>query len=256
MQNAQSGASGLLNVNQLEQTAFSLVFLLCSSICRPIEMILRPFSGTRYYPITVIFFSTGLVIVMPIVSVLTTSVVSMIPLVHARPPSGMFGVGSLFQVYFALTAIHAVRLYRRMIHPETEEHSEYEGDPLPIFYLLPKGRAFWFTRIVWEPLFVIFLATVLGHMFILQSGLVLYLQLAGLALMMKQFIRWYKSWEYIRGIMDARFAGPIIARMAENQATDDELSRIHMASFPKGTPDDIRRSMAANIARSIDMGER
>jgi hypothetical protein len=251
MLNGKAGPSGALGIGQLQDTAINVVDAFCSIVCRPVEMILRPFYGTRYFTVPVIALSTGMVIAMPIVSSLATGIVSMIPLAHVRAPIGMFGVGSLAQAYFLLSLIHAFRIYRRMIHMELEQHSEYEGDPLPIFYLLPKGRSFWFTRIVLEPVFVGVTATLLGHMYIFQSGLVLYLQLAALALMMKQFISWYRSWEFLRILIDARYLGPIIARLAENRASDNDLAQIHMASFPKNVPDEIRRSAASHIAHVL-----
>jgi len=44
---------------------------------------------------------------------------------------------------------------------------------LVFFQLLPKSSSFWFTRIVLEPAVVLIAATVLGRLFIFQSGLTL-----------------------------------------------------------------------------------
>src|SRR6202034_4038128 len=93
-------------------------------------------------------------------------------------PAGLFGVGSLSKLYFLLSFVHGFRLWRRILDMSREERSTYEGPPLPFFALLPKSDSFWFSRIVLEPVFVLVTATVLGRIFIFQSGLTLYLQIA------------------------------------------------------------------------------
>jgi hypothetical protein len=141
-----------------------------------------------------------------------------------------------------------------MIHMELEDHSQFEGPPLPFFYLLPKSRNFWFTRIVLEPVFVLLAATVLEDLFIIQSGLALYLRFVALALAMKNFIGWYRAWEFLRNLLDTRNAGPIIAKLVENKASEEDLAPIHLASFPKNIAPEIRRAAAAHIARVFSPG--
>jgi hypothetical protein len=244
-------SSGMLNINTLQDTAMNVVENVCSIICRPVELVLRPWHGTRYFPVPVIFFSTMMMVFLPVFSAVTSSVVSMIPFVHIRLPAGLFGIGSLAELYFLLSFVHSIRIYRRMIDMSRETNSEFEGPPLPFFYLLPKGRNFWLTRIAWEPAFVLVAATTLGKIFIFDAGLVLYLQFAAICLAMKNFIGWFKAWAYLRDIMDMRFAGPIIAKLSENQATEDDLATIHLASFPKNLSPDLRDAAVSHIARAF-----
>lgn len=49
--------------------------------------------------------------------------------------------------------------------------------------------------------------------------------------------------------MDARFAGPIVAALAENRETEEDLASIHLASFPKDLAPDIRKAAVSHIAR-------
>jgi hypothetical protein len=74
---------------------------------------------------------------------------------------------------------------------------------------------------------------------------------AAFMLAMKQYVAWYMQWQFLRGLMDMRNAGPIIAKLVDNTATEDELATIHMASIPKDIPDDLRRDTAAHIARAF-----
>jgi hypothetical protein len=247
--NNGTGASSPFNLFELPNIAMNMVENFCSVIVRPVELILRPWHGSRYFTVVVIFLCNAMMIILPLFTSLASAAISMIPFAHPMAPIGMFDIDSFAKLYFILSILHGIRIYRLMIHMENEEHSQFEGPPLPFFHLLPKSGGFWFTRIVLEPIFVFVAATVLGHMFILQSGLVTFLQFSAMALAMKNFIGWYRAWEYIRNIIDARFAGPIIAKLAADTATEADLAPIHMASFPKNVPDDIRRAAISHIAR-------
>jgi len=48
-----------------------------------------------------------------------------------------------------------------------------------------------------------------------------------------------------------RFAGPTIAKLSENQATDEDLATIHLASFPKNLSTDLREAAVSHIARAF-----
>lgn len=254
MNNNQAGQSGALNITQLQDTAMNVVEAVCAILCRPVELILRPWHGTRYFQPPIIFFSTLLMILLPVFSAAVTGVVSMIPFTHVRPPIGLFGIGSLAELYFLLSFIHGIRIYRRMIDTSREMNSTFEGPPLPFFYLMPKANKFWFTRIVLEPAFVLVAATILGRIFIFQSSLVTYLDVAALALVMKNWIGWYRGWEYVRTILDTRYAAPIIARMANNEATEEELAQIHLASLPKNLSPEIREATISHLAHIFSPG--
>jgi hypothetical protein len=133
---------------------------------------------------------------------------------------------------------------------EREAHSQYEGPALPIFQLLPKGKSFWVVRVVLEPAFVLVLAIVLQDLFIAQSNLSLYLKLAALALLMKQFIAWFRAWEYMRITLDTRISAPVIAKLADDQASEAELEPLHLASIPRNIDPEIRKATIAHIART------
>jgi len=242
--------SGAMNIDQLQEVAMNVVQNFCAIIAMPVEIIIRPHYGTRYYPVPVTFFACVLMILMPLFSAMATGIVNMIPFSHARAPIGLFGIGSLSQLFFLLLLIHGIRLYRRMMDMSREENSRFEGPPLPFFQLIPGTQSFWRTRIVIEPALVFIVATVLGRFFIFQSGLVTYLQIAALMLTMKSFIAWFWQWEFIRGIIDTRFAGPIIARLVENRATEEDLATVHLASFPKDLSPDLREAAVSHIARA------
>ena len=247
----QAGDSGVPNIEQLQNVAMNVVENFCGIVAMPVEIIIRPHYGTRYYPVPVTFFSCVMMILLPLFSAMATGIVNMIPFSHARAPIGLFSIGSLSQLFFLLLFIHGIRLYRRMIDMSREQNSEFEGPPLPFFQLIPGTDSFWRTRILIEPAVVFITGTVLGRFYIFQSGLATYVQIAALMLTMKSFVAWFRQWEYLRKIMDARFAGPIIAKLVDNRATEEDMATVHLASFPKNLAPDLREAAVAHIARAF-----
>jgi hypothetical protein len=236
-------------IEQLENTAMAVVENVCGIVARPLELPLRPWHGTRYFSVPVVFFSTMLMIFLPLFSALATGAMRMIPFLNIPAPVGIFSLGSLAKLYFLLSMAHGVRLWRRILHPELEMISTFEGPPLPILQLFPKSNNFWITRIITEPCLVFFVATALGRIYVFQTGLTLYLQLAALALAMKEFITFYRAWEYLRDLLDAKALGPIISDMLSNRATAEALASIHIAALPRNVSPDIRDATLSNIAR-------
>lgn len=248
---SQARQSNVMGIQQLNNVAMNVVEFGCAIVVRPAELILRPWHGTRYFSPPVIFGSTMMMAILPIIAVLTAGVSQLIPGAQGHAPVGLFGILELAKLYFVLSLVHSARLWRRMIHMEQEMLSEYEGAPLPFFQLFPKSGSFWFTRIVLEPIFLFAAATVLGRLFIFQSGLTLYFQFAALMLAMKAFIGWYRAWEYLRTLMDTAFIGPIISKMLQNNASSDELATIHLSSFPENISPEMRQTALRHIARIV-----
>ena len=83
----------------------------------------------------------------------------------------------------------------------------------------------------------------------MQSGLGAYLHFAALTLAMKNFISWFRTWEYLRKILDMRNVAPAISKLVENKATEEDLAPMHLASFPKNLDPEIRQAAASHIAR-------
>ena len=252
MLTAANNQSGSLNLTHLGNTATNVVEAFCSIFAMPPEMMVRPFFGTQYYELPVYFFSAVLMIIMPLLSALFTAVVSMIPFAHVAPTVGMFGLDSLAKLFFLMLIATAVRLYRRILNPASEPHSRYEGPPLPIFAFLPGSDSFWRVRIVFEPLFIFLIATILQDLFIFQSGLTLYLRCAAGALAIKNTINFFRSWKVSRDLMDSANAAPLLSRLVDNKASKDELIPLHIAALPENLTPETRRTAALYIARAYN----
>jgi len=252
MQPQQQQSAPSMSIEQLHDLALNVVRFVCSIFTMPVEILLRPQYGTRYFPIPVTFFSAILMLLLPFLSGMATGITHMIPFSGpAMPPPGLFGLAAFSSLYFFLVLLHGLRLWRRMVYMDLEKHSAFEGPALPFFRLIPGAKSFWFTRIVLEPAFVFVLASVLESISIIQSGLSVYLHCAALMLVIRNYIYWYRVWELIRSWMDMAAAGPIISSFAAGKATEDELAPIHLASLPKNLPPDMRQAAVTYIARAF-----
>jgi hypothetical protein len=56
MQPMKPDNSGAMSAQHLHNTAINFVEVICSVIAMPVETLLRPWYGTRYYPPPVVFF--------------------------------------------------------------------------------------------------------------------------------------------------------------------------------------------------------
>ena len=243
-----------LDLNRLQDVAMNVVYNVCGIICMPVEMALRPFYGSRYFPPMMMMFSIFMMLALPLLESLMEGFGSMIPFVPHAAPVGLFGIGTLTKWFFIGLFVHGFRTWRRMIHMDREENSLFEGPPLFIFNLLP--GTFWRVRILYEPLFLLALSIVLPNFYILQPSAAHYLTFAAFALAMKQYVAWFMQWQFLRGLIDMRNAGPIVAKFVDNTATEDDLATIHLASLPRDIPEEVRRDTAEHIARAMSPGAR
>jgi hypothetical protein len=180
------GASEEVHVENLQNNALNVVEALCSVVSMPVEQLTHWHFGTRYYPVPITFAATSMMLILPLIAAFFTSVSQMIPFVSIPLPVGMFGFGAFAELYFAVLAVHLYRLTKRVLHPESELHSRYEGPAFAFFQWLPKGDNRWITAIVFEPILVFLVGTVLQDFYIIQSPLALYLHVAAFALMVKK----------------------------------------------------------------------
>ena len=244
--------SGAMNVGHMQDSALNGMEVVCSIISQPIEIMLRPWYGTQYFPVPVTALAAVLMIMLPLIGSLVTGIAHMIPFVSIPVPRGMVDFATFAKLYFTLSMFHSYRLWQRMLHMEREPHSQYEGSALPFMGLIPWFGTFWKTRILAEPLLVFLAAIVLQDFLIIQSPVAFYFTIAALALMGKNFVAWFRNWRFLRVRLDIRYAAPTIARLIEGEASEEELNQIHLASFPKDIDPEIRKATAIHIARTFN----
>jgi hypothetical protein len=246
--------NGNYSIQQLQELGLNLTSMFCGIWTLPLESALRPWYGTRYFDPLVSMGACILMLMLPLVAEIPDMVRSIIPFsrMHYTGISAVMGLGGIAELFFLGTFIHSLRLWRRMVHPERELHSEFVGPSvIPFFRLLPKGKSFYFVRIVYEPLFLVTSAIVLSDFHILTLGAARYVFFSGILLSVKNSIDWWRAWLFIRILLDAKFAAPIVAGMAEGKATDDELASINMASFPKNLPAEIKTAAIAHVGATL-----
>ena len=244
-----------MNIEQFQNGAMAIVQGFCSVFSMHLDLIFRFRAGSRYHNPSTMFFASGLMLVMPMIEDTLSSFSSPIFMAaRIQRPHALFDIGSLSKLFFVLCLIAGFRTYKRMWRPAMEEHSRSEGPALPFFEWLPGGKSFWLVRIAYEPLFAFIAATILQSLFIFEPSLTHFLQFSALCLCMKNFISWYRNWEFLRNTLDIAHMGPILAKFVENSASPEELNSVHLASLPKDISPELRRSTAIHIARVISPG--
>jgi hypothetical protein len=244
-----------MNPNTLQDRARNIVYGFCTVFTCPVEVIIRPWYGTRYFGPFIPLLSLFTLFALAGLAEFTTPFTS--PLFMAarmERPHELFDLGSLCHLFLLLLLLHGIRLYRRAIHMHLEKHSRFEGPALFFFQLVPGGKNIWVTRIFLEPLFVFLTASLLHRLFIITSPLESYLWLSAACLALKNFLVWRIQRDFIRDILDIQNAAPIIVDLVQDMASDKQLEPIHLASFPKDIPADIRRAAVTYMASIISPG--
>jgi hypothetical protein len=237
-----------------EDSMVNGVYTFTSIVTMPVELALRLFHGTRYFSPIVTLLSALMMVFIPLLFSFAGAVGQFLPLGRKAVSLGLIGMWGLSRLFFLGCLVHGVRKWRLMVHMERESISTYEGPPLFFFTWLPKA-SFWRIRVLYEPIFVFCVSIVLPNLFILDNAAGNFLMFSAFMLAMKNYAAWYIQWQFIRQLMDMKFAGPIIAKLAENRDDDEDLNSLHLASFPKDLPPDIRKSAVAHIARAFSPGE-
>jgi hypothetical protein len=243
------------SIEDLQDRALNIAYNVASILTMPLEMMLRPWYGSLYFSPVNQFFTA---IFLSVATAFTTTaqvVGQMIPFARIRGPVGIYGLGSFSELFFLMALVHGVRIWRRMLHPETEDIAVFEGPALPVFAWFPKGERFWTVRILYEPALVFATSTLLSTLLIIQWPLTLYLHVAALCLAMKQYVAWFRNWQFMRRMIDMSNIAPIIARVVKNTASNEDLARVHMATLPKDLSPEIQRATVAHLTRAYGVTE-
>jgi hypothetical protein len=148
-----------MNIDHFQDSMINIVYNVCSIVTMPVELALRPFQGTRYFPPVIMFFSGGMMIIVPVFFSFAGAVAGMVPFARMQASIGIIGMWGLSKLFFLGCLVHGVRKWRLMLHMERESNSVYEGPPLFFFTWLPSA-SFWRIRIIYEPLFLVALSIV------------------------------------------------------------------------------------------------
>ncbi len=245
----------VMNTSALQNKARSIVYGFCSIFTMPVDVIIRPRYGTRYYqPFIPLFALATLFGLGGLTEIATPFSSPLFMAARIQRPHELFDLSSFCHLFMLLLFVHGIRLYRLTIHMHLEKQSQWEGPALFFFQLIPGGKSPWKTRICLEPLFVVLTASLLHRLFIITSALESYLFFAAVCLALKSFLVWRVQKDFMRDILDMQNMAPIIADLAQDKATEKQLEPIHLASFPKDIPADTRRSTVAYMASIISPG--
>lgn len=204
------------DARQSTMSAVRLAHGLASVFTLPVENVLRPNFGTRYFmPIT---WLVGLGI---------ANAVNFICLLVSLARSGgtYLGIGPIGSTivllgFLALTLYHARRIWRLMNNMGQEYDSELPGPGLALFAVLPRGGDYLALRCIYEPAAVFVCVMVAALLQILNPFAALYYVFCGLALSLKGFCTWYLAWNHWRDIADRVHRAPTMEQFAMGVAPD------------------------------------
>jgi hypothetical protein len=241
MSKNNSAGGRLSDADQTLEQMYKIGLELCRNVCSivtmPIEFAIRPFFGTRYFNPIHAVFSWIIMLALPFAGTVGSR------FGHSPGTTGLIGMGTISFLFFAAHAIHGPRTWRRMLQMWREDVSRFENEALPFFSYLPYGNNFWLVRIVHEPALVMLTTLTLSLSHVLTHGAGVYFAVVAVALSFKGFIGWYLAWNEIRDHMDARYIGPLMARVATGRATETEAAKVHLAGFPKNIPPEVKHAV-------------
>ena len=89
-----------MDINHFQDAMINIVYNVCSIVTMPVEMVLRPQYGSRYFPPVIMFFTAVMMIVLPVFSALAEGVGRMVPFMRFQGAVGPFRDRHLLQALF------------------------------------------------------------------------------------------------------------------------------------------------------------
>jgi hypothetical protein len=173
--------------------ALDVLLLIASIFAAPAEMALRRRQGTRYQNLVVLGFAQ-----LPILFFAALGMTAG----KSLNDNGLIGIGLVSLAFTVLQWAHFYHVWTRMVDPHLEVYSYEDGVELPFWKHCPGGTKWSRTRFLYEPGLLIVGAIVLGGLHILSTAAAVYIGLSGVALFIKVTFLWYRTWEWLRDLLD------------------------------------------------------
>ena len=239
----QSGQKSSLDA--LVDTAIDVNYCCASIVAAPVEILIRWFQGSRYNNILTLPLAQLILIAMTAAGLTGGH--------YVNGEHGLIGIGWVYAVFQIGLWAHYLHVINVMIHPEKERDSREDGVALAFWKMLPYGSSWNVVRFVYEPGLVIGVGIVgtLIHLFTRTVGL--YLVIAGLALVTKVSILWFRGWEWLRDILDQfgrtrRVFGD--GRQGGMEAVKDAIAKV-VARIPVSLPSGVIQSVQQMASHSL-----
>ena len=194
----------------------------CNGFCLPLEMVLRPRYGTRYFLLTSYAWSWGILQGWVILSWLIRAFRALAPGIPAetRPVD----MGTLLILFYVLFIYHVIRLRRLVVNMNLEKDSEMENPGWKLLRYLPRGKLWTRQRMVYEPIICIAFAVGMYRSEILALPAAAFIMIGGVCLSLKATMIYWQGWEFVRIGRDAMARTEIMRSFGKNP--DDAPERI------------------------------
>ena len=90
----------------------NMVYNFCSIVTMPVEMALRPFHGTRYFPPIILCLSAMMMIFLPLLFSFAGAMGQFIPFAKVQGSLGLIGMWGFSRLFFLGALIHGLRKWR------------------------------------------------------------------------------------------------------------------------------------------------
>jgi hypothetical protein len=188
-----------------------VLLLIASVFAAPAELALRRRQGTRYQNLIVLGFAQ-----FPILFFAGLGMTAG----KSLNDNGLIGIGWVCLAFTALQWVHFFHMWRMMCDPHREVYSYEDGVELPFWKHCPGGTKWVRVRFLYEPGLLILAAVVLRGLGIISSAAAIYIALSGIALFIKVTFLWYRTWEYLRDLLDTYGLGTKLVGGKKQDAVD------------------------------------
>lgn len=194
----------------------------CNGFCLPLEMVLRPRYGTRYFLLTSYAWSWGVMQSWLALSWVIRIFRALAPGIPAetRPVD----MGTVLLIFYALFVYHVIRLRRLVVNMNLEKDSEMENSGWKLLRYLPSGKLWTRQRMVYEPVICAAMTIGLYRAEILAFPATAFLLIGSISLSLKATMIYWQGWEFVRGGRDAMARTSVMRAFGKNP--DDAPERI------------------------------
>jgi hypothetical protein len=216
-----------------------VLLLIASIFAAPAEMALRRRQGTRYQNLVVLGFAQ-----LPILFFAGLGMTAG----KSLNDNGLIGIGWVCLAFTVLQWVHFYHMWKMMCDPHREVYSYEDGVELPFWKHCPGGTKWARIRFLYEPGLLIGSAVILGGLRVISTAAAIYIALAGGALFIKVTFLWYRTWEYLREILDQY--GLSLKLAGGNKQNGMEAVKAAIAQAAKRIPSGVPMAALASVRQT------
>jgi hypothetical protein len=218
------------------QFGLDVLLLIASIFAAPAELALRRRQGTRYNNLVVLAAAQFPILLFGALGMTAGKSLN---------DNGLIGIGWVCLAFTVLQWVHFFHMWKMMVDPHREAYSYEDGMELPFWKHCPGFTTWARVRFLGEPGLLIVGAIFLRGLHVISSAAAIYIVLAGIALFIKVTFLWYRTWVYLRDILDSYGLGVKLA--GGNKQNGMEAVKAAIAQAAKRIPSCIPMAALSSV---------